>query len=398
MTYDFLVVGGGIFGITSAIALAKRKYKVGLINPDSIPHHLAASTDISKIVRMEYGSDEEYFKMAEISIERWKAWNDLLDEKIYHEVGVLMLCKNSIESEHQTFEKYSYQNLQKNGYPTYRLDATAITKRFPAIKPNAYTDANFNPTGGYVESGFAIEKLTSYARSLGVEIHERQTAEQLKIEKNRLYAIQTKEGKTFQCGHAIIAAGAHTPYLIPELLPYIKTTGHPLFWIKPNNPKNFISPQLSVFTADISNSGWYGFPFNPKYGVVKIGKHSAGLPMHPDKDDRQIQNEELLELRHFLKIAFPELSDAPVVYSRRCVYTDTLDGHFWIDQHPEIKGLTVSTGGSGHGMKMGPVIGEMTADVAENKTHEFSNRYQWRHLSKDTIQVEEARNVGDRKI
>ena len=97
-------------------------------------------------------------------------------------------------------------------------------------------------------------------------------------------------------------------------------------------------------------------------------------------------------------MAFPTLADAPLVYTRRCLYTDTLDGHFWIDQHPEIKGLSVSSGGSGHGMKMAPILGEMTADIAEGKTHQFSKRYRWRHLTAETVQVEEARFVVGRKI
>ena len=65
-TYDFLIVGAGIFGLSAAIELRKRNYRVGILNPDTIPHHLAASTDISKAVRLEYGSDREYFEMTEI--------------------------------------------------------------------------------------------------------------------------------------------------------------------------------------------------------------------------------------------------------------------------------------------------------------------------------------------
>jgi len=70
-----------------------------------------------------------------------------------------------------------------------------------------------------------------------------------------------------------------------------------------------------------------------------------------------------------------------------------MDGHFWIDRHPEIRGLSVSSGGSGHGMKMGPVIGEMTADVAEGKKHQYSDRYDWRHIAAGDIQKEEARYI-----
>ena len=73
-TPDFLIVGAGIFGVTTAIELRKQNYSVAIFNPDSIPHPLAASTDISKIVRMEYGADLQYMEMANTSIDGWKAW------------------------------------------------------------------------------------------------------------------------------------------------------------------------------------------------------------------------------------------------------------------------------------------------------------------------------------
>ncbi len=396
--YDFLIIGGGVFGITAAVELAKRKYKVGLLNPDSIPHHLAASTDITKAVRMEYGSDKEYFKMAEICIERWHEWNDFFGETLYHEVGFLMLCSGNMDSDQHSFEKHSLHNLKDAGYQTDRLSSKRIHDRFPAVNSDIYVDGNFNPRGGYTESGRTIERLADYARSLGVEIYEGQTVNGFIVEKGRLEAVTTKEGNTYKCGHTIVAAGAATPFLLPELQPYMKSTGHPVFWLKPNDPALFKPSHLPVFTADISNTGWYGFPFLSKKGVVKIAKHTNGVSIHPDKDDRQITDVEVNDMRAFVKSSFQALVSAPLVYTRRCLYTDTLDGHFWIDHHPEVKGLSVSSGGSGHGMKMAPVLGEMTADMAEGKTHMFSERYKWRHLTSETTQVEEARFVVGRKI
>ncbi len=398
LTYDFLIIGAGIFGITAAVELAKRKYRVGVINPDTVPHHLAASNDITKAVRMEYGSDREYFHMAEVSIDRWKAWNDLFGETLYHEVGFLMLCKDSIESERQSYESASYENLIRSGYQSDRLGVAELQKRFPAVNTEVYVDASYNPKAGYVEAGQVIKKLVDYARALGVVLHEGQTAANFIVENEILRGVKTKEGTTYYCGHALVAAGAHTPYLLPELQPYIKTTGQPIFWLKPKDPQLFTPPHLSVFTADISNTGWYGFPFNPTYGIVKIGKHTKGIAIHPDQDDRRISDDEVADLRVFLKMTFPQLADAPLVYTRRCLYTDTLDGHFWIDRHPHIKGLSVSTGGSGHGFKMGPILGGMAADMAEGKTHQFSKRYRWRHLTADTLQAEEARCVKNRKL
>ncbi len=391
--YDFLIIGGGVFGVTTAIELAKRKYRIGLLNPGSIPHPQASSTDVSKAVRMEYGSDKAYFRMAQTSIERWKEWNVFFDEEFYVEVGFLMLCPDNLQSERQAFERQSYANLLEAGYTPEHLDTQALEKRFPAVSGSNYPTAIFNPVGGYAKSGRVIEVLTAYARSLGVTVHQGEAIRSLVVEKGHLQAVLTQSGNAFQSGHTVVAAGAHTPYLLPELKPYMKVTGHPVFWLKPKETSLYTYPHLSVFTADISNSGWYGFPFLPEHGIVKIGRHAQGVLLHPDLDERSVRREEIVALRSFLKFTFPKLADAPIVYTRKCLYTDTLDGHFWIDNHPEIKGLTVSTGGSGHAFKMAPLLGEMTADVVEGKIHPFSKRFRWRHLTGDTKQGEEARNL-----
>lgn len=397
-SFDILIIGGGVFGITTAVELAERGHGVSLLNPDTIPHHLAASTDVTKVVRMEYGSDLEYFEMAELCIRRWRNWNEYFGQKLYHEVGFLMLCKASIESPTQQFEQQSLANLRAKGYEPEVLNASQLKERFPAINSDIYQAAIFNPVGGYMESGKVIDALAQYARRIGVNIYEGQTAENLVIENGRFRSVQTKEGRTFFGDHVVIAAGAHTPYLLPELQPFMKTTGHPVFFLRPQQSDLLSAPYLPVFTADISNTGWYGFPYLSDLGIIKVAKHTAGLTLHPDKDDRYVGEDEVKDLRHFLKESFPSIASSPLVYTRRCLYTDTLDGHFWIDRHPKIEGLTVSSGGSGHGMKMAPLLGEMTADRVEGKAHRFSERYNWRTLGIETKQTEEARFIEQRKL
>ena len=394
-SYDILIAGAGIFGVTAAIELAKRDHRVALINPDQAPHHLAASTDISKAVRMEYGSDLEYFQMAEISIRRWHQWNDLFNTELYHQVGFLMLCKEPITSERQSFERASHHSLLTSGYTPEIIERDLLEKQFPAVNPQIYAQACYNPVGGYAESSRTIEHLISYATSLGVDVHLGQTAEQLIVQNQQLTGIKTREGSLFHCGHAHIAAGAHTPWLVPDLSTYFKATGHPVFWLRPKDPELFKPPNFVVFTADIANSGWYGFPFNENHGVVKVARHSNGQVLHPEKDDRRVTDQETFALRSFLKDSLPELAEAPLVYTRKCLYTDTLDGHYWIDKHPEIRGLSVGTGGCGHGLKMGPILGELQADMIEEKSNQFSKRFRWRHLTKETAEKEQARHMED---
>lgn len=396
--YDFLIIGGGIFGLSAAIELRERQYKVGLLNPDTIPHHLAASTDISKIVRMEYGSDQQYFDMADLAIKEWKKWNDRLGQELYHEVGLLMLMQADIVSASQTFEWHNQKGLQQRGYQPQLLDAQAMQDRYPVLNTKQFPWGLFNPHAGFVEAAAVICAWADYAKKIGVQLYEQQNVKYLDIAESKLQSVQTQSGDVFAAEQVIVCAGAYTPYLVPELQSQMKATGHPVFHFLPRQKALFEAEKLPVFTADISNTGWYGFPVHPKEGVVKMARHTNGLLLHPTQDDRRVNDQEVKDFRDFLSTAFPKAKADPIVFTRRCLYTDTLDGHFWIDQHPEIKGLSVASGGSGHGMKMGPILGPLIADMAEGKDHPWLERFRWRDLSYDTLQKEEARFVVGGKL
>src|SRR5437868_15047781 len=90
---NVLVVGAGIFGITTALEMKARGYHVAVLDPGPLPHPLAASTDISKVVRMEYGADDTYMEMAEQAYDGWLQWNAELGETLFHNVGVLVLTR-----------------------------------------------------------------------------------------------------------------------------------------------------------------------------------------------------------------------------------------------------------------------------------------------------------------
>lgn len=389
--FDFLIVGSGIFGITAAIALRQRKFRVGVLDPGPIPHPLAASTDISKVVRMEYGADREYMDMVEACIDGWRAWNEHFGDILYHEVGFLMLAKHIPAPGAGSFETDSFQNLLHKGYHPERLGSADLQRRFPAFNPEQYPDAYFNPKAGFAESGRVVAALAGYARALGVAIQAGQTAGRFEAGTAGTMEVHTREGGRFTAGHVVVCAGAYTPYLLPELLPYMKITGHPVFHVRPSRPELFQPPNFSVFTADISNSGWYGFPLHPREGVVKIANHGIGVEIHPEHDERLVTEADTAFFRQFLRESLPVLATDPIVYTRRCLYNDTLDGHFWIDRHPGIEGLTVAAGGSGHALKMAPVLGDMIAEVATGGAHRWSARHRWRHLSASARQEEEAR-------
>lgn len=389
--YDFLIAGAGIFGLTTAIELRKRHFSVCILNPGHIPHPLAASTDISKVVRMEYGTDLEYMDMVAECLPGWRAWNELLGATLYHETGFLVLARKLLDGDETSFEGASYHNLLKKGFHPQRLDPALLARRFPAFQAEQYPDGFYHSLGGWAESGRVVEALARYARQLRVDIRENQTVEQILTINNRTTGVATGEGDRFDAGHVIVCAGNFTPYLVPELIPYMRVTGHPVFHLKPSRPELFTFPESTVFAADISQTGWYGFPLHPGEQVVKVANHGPGLELHPEHDERVVYEQDVQHLRQFLRQSIPALANDPIVHTRRCCYTDTLDGHFWIDRHPEIEGLTIGSGGSGHAFKMGPVLGQLIAAAALDEEHQWSARYRWRHLTGAAGIEEEAR-------
>lgn len=392
-TYDFLVVGAGIFGITTALELKARGYHVAVLDPGPLPHPLAASTDISKVVRMEYGTDETYMEMVEQAYQGWLQWNEESGEPLFHDVGVLMLSRTPMSPGGYEYE--SYQLLRKRGHAPERLTGDAISRRFPAWKPGAYVDGFFHAQGGYAESGRVVAALVRLAGAKGVVLYPDQKVEALIEEGSRITGVRTRAGDILHAEHVVVASGAWTALLIPELASILKVTGHPVFHLKPANPTLFTPSNFVVFTADIAQSGWYGFPLHPRENVVKVANHGVGQVLHPERDERVVTESDVTRLRAFLLATFPALYDAPLVYTRRCLYVDTADGDFWIDRHPQQPGLTVATGDSGHGFKFAPILGGLIADAVEGKPNRWLTRFRWRDVPWEKVRKEASRFKGE---
>ncbi len=369
-----VVVGAGIFGVASALALRARGHNVTIVEPGPVPHSLAESTDISKIVRADYGADETYTVLMERALEGFRQYNHRLSRPLFHETGVLFVSRGPMAP--GSFEHESFSLLTRRGHTIERLDQTAIRRRFPAWQGH-YVDGYFNPTGGFVESGKFVAALAEEATKQGVCWILGEKVEQILSKNARVTGVTLTNGQTQAADHVVIATGAWTTDLLPELQCALRSVGQPVFHLRPADPSLFRADVFPVFGADISQTGYYGFPVNAD-GIVKIANHGIGRPMHPDSASRQVSADEERALREFIAKTFPSLSDAPIVYTRICVYGDSHDEHFWISRHPDIEGLVIAAGGSGHGFKFGPVIGDLVADALHGVDHPALRKFRYR--------------------
>jgi glycine/D-amino acid oxidase-like deaminating enzyme len=387
-----IVVGAGINGVTAAIELKKRGHDMILVDPGPLPHPLAASTDISKAVRAAYGADEDYTELAERSIKLWRKWNEEFGMELYHEVGVMFVRQH--EMKQGDFEYESFKTLQRRGHKVERMNSAQLWRRFPAWNPELFRDGVLEIEAGYAESGRAVATLVQRAESIGVELRSSGRFAHLDEHDHRVEGIVLHSGERIAGDRVVMAVGAWTPYLLPFTKKFFRASGQPVFHLKPSRPDLFAPERFPVFGADITATGYYGFPLN-RDGVVKIANHGPGREMSPESPQRTVTSEEEENLRKFLSWAFPKLADAPIVYTRMCMYCETHDGNFWIAPDPEREGLVIAAGDCGHGFKFAPVLGEIIADAVDGKSNPILEKFRWRPKVPAGASVDVARFRGD---
>jgi len=382
-----LIVGAGEFGLAAALELHRRGRPVTVIDPGPVPHPDASSTDISKAVRMDYGADALYTEMAERCIEGWHGRNAAWGEPLYHEDGFLVLAPALMAP--GGYEHESYEVLRARGYTPERLNGRSASGRYPEWNLTRYPDGYLNTRAGWVESGAVVERLASLCRESGVRFRAGALHE-LMSRGSRVRGVVTSEADRIEADRVVVAAGAWTPGLLPWLSDVLWPTGHPVLHFRPDRPESFRGDSFPPWAADISGSGWYGFPALPD-GRVKVAHHGPGTRAHPD-DRGAVTNDHEARTREFLRQSIPALADAPIVHRRVCMYCDSFDGDLFIAADPNREGLVVASGGSGHGSKFAPVLGAIVADAVEGRVNRFASRFAWRGLGQ--VATEEARFKG----
>jgi glycine/D-amino acid oxidase-like deaminating enzyme len=155
----------------------------------------------------------------------------------------------------------------------------------------------------------------------------------------------------------IYACGPWLPKIFPELLAErIRVTRQEVFFFgTPRGDASFAPPCMPVWIDITDEHGAYTIPDLESRGF-KLAFDRHGPQFDPDSDDRTVRG--LDAARAFLAERFPGLAGAPLVESRVCQYENTSNGDFLLDRHPEFDNVWLAGGGSGHGFKHGPAVGE----------------------------------------
>jgi glycine/D-amino acid oxidase-like deaminating enzyme len=364
--FDVAVVGAGVFGAWTAYGLQQSGRNVALIDAYGAGNSRSSSGDESRIIRMGYGGDEIYTRSAWHSLRIWKELFTQTGESLFHKTGVLWLAH-----EGDPYPNQSLETLTRLGIPAEQLAVSAMRTRYPQISTEGICGAFVEPESGVLVARRAVQAVVREAIKIGVEYLQEQI---LPPQANKtIDELHTADGRQISAGAYVFACGPWLPKMFPGLLENrIHPTRQEVFYFGAPAGTRLTPPALPTW-IDFKEEA-YGLPDVEGRGVkVAIDRH--GQPFDPDCGDRMVSAEGLAEVRRYLARRIPELRDAPVSESRVCQYENTSNGDFLIDRHPEFENVWLVGGGSGHGFKHGPFVGEYVAARIDGKSQAIEPRF-----------------------
>lgn len=353
-TFDVAVVGAGVFGAWSAWHLARRGKSVVLLDEYGPGNARASSGGESRIIRMGYGSDELYTRSSQRSLPQWKRLFDSTGQHLFHETGVLWLAGADDSRVRQTMA-----TLKRCDVPFQEMEPAELQRRYPQISFEHVTRGFLEPKSGVLMARRAVAAVVEDAVKSGVEF--RISRVETPRGAGRLDALKCSNGDTVAAGQFVFACGSWLGKIFPDVLGrrIFPTRQEVFFFGVPPGDTRFAPPALPTWL--FQEDEYYGMPDIESRGL-KIALDRHGASVDPDTQLRIVTADEAKVVSEYVARRFPALRDAPIVETRVCQYENTSNGDFVMDRHPELQNVWFAGGGSGHGFKHGPAVGEYVAE------------------------------------
>ncbi|KAB8067183.1 FAD dependent oxidoreductase [Aspergillus leporis] len=393
---NILIVGGGVFGLSTALSLSRRhpsSQVTVLESSPTIPNPHGSSVDASRIVRADY-SHPVYAKLADEAIERWRNTEWGAADNRFIQSGLLLVYPEG-NTNGKEYAAKSYANVKQ--FEGNKVELLNSKKEVIRVAP-AYGE-ELQVAGGYVNwgSGWSdAEAGVRYVKSLLDK--EGKVSFKTGSVKNLLFAagperkvtgVALEGGTSLTADLVVLATGAWTGKLV-DLRGRATSTGQAVAFLRISNEEQRRLENMPT----ILNFATGFFIIPPRKNLLKIARHAYGYVNPKQVPVPGVEGATMevslpetgvpvpLEGEEALRMALgqllPSLADRPFVDTRVCWYTDTPEGHFIITYHPDHPNLFLATGGSGHGYKFLPVLGDKIVDALEGKlAPELRDLWKW---------------------
>jgi sarcosine oxidase len=357
--FDVIVIGLGGMGSAAVADLARRGQRVLGLDAHERLHKLGSSHGDSRIIREAYFEAPEYVPLVQRAYTRWRELEAETDRELLTITGGLNFGAPDSE-----FVTGSLASARRHDLPFEQLDARGVADRFPGFRLADDMVAVYEPNAGILRPEACVTAYLEVAERHGAELRFREPVTGWDSGHPRAHVATAEGGYT--ADRLVLTPGPWAPQLLTR-------AGIPLQVIRvvnvhfaPRRPELFEADRCPVFLFQAPEGDYYGFPALPGQGV-KIGRHDIGEPASPATIRREVDAHEVEQLRDVLERYLPGAS-GDVIKTLTCMYTNTPDRHFVIDQLPQHPHIVFGCGFSGHGFKFASVVGEVLADLAIDGT------------------------------
>ena len=348
------VVGAGAFGGWTALHLQRAGAEVTLVDAWGPGNSRASSGGETRVIRTIYGPTRPYVEMAARALTLWREWNRTAARQYYIRTGVLWLSGTD-----DSYVRQSLGVLRELALECEELQVVVAAKQWPQINFDGVKGVYLEREGGYLLARDACDAVArevvrtggTYRQAAVVTVQ----AESLRPD------VRLSDGSRLEADRYVFACGPWLGQLFPDVIAgHIHSTRQEVFYFgTPAGDERFLDSRLPVW-IDMTDRFMYGIPGNLHRGF-KVADDTRGPEFDPTGGSRMPSQDGERALRAFVSRRFPALTDAPVLGAEVCQYENTPDGHFIVDRHPAMPDVWIAGGGSGHGFKMGPALGELLA-------------------------------------
>lgn len=351
---DAVIVGGGILGASTLYYLAK----MGLRNAIMLEKGdlaCGSSGDSAAMVRQHY-SNEVSIRLVKESLRFFQNFEDEFNEQgVFKQTGWMFLCPPDAKD---SFD-LNMDRLINLGVRTREISLNDAKELIPGLNTDGIGPIAFEPDSGYADPKRTIQALVNRAEDMGAAAHTQTTATGLILNKGKVCGISTSSGTI------------STPIVVNTAGPWAYQVG---LWAGLELPLTIsreqdivIEPPKDATTLDLVVSNMvdrtYFRPIGNRSILAGVGHPKENEPVDPNNYNREANMDFISDIMNRIEYRFPNLRGSKVTSSWAGLYTITPDWNTMVGPAPEVEGLFLGVGGSGHSFKLGPAIGMCLADL-----------------------------------
>lgn len=338
-----VVVGAGAFGGWTALQLRRRGADVTLIDAWGPGNARSSSGGETRVIRAIYGPDRVYVEMVKRAHELWES----LDPSLYVETGALWMHRGD-----DAYVRSSLPTLKDLGFAVDRLAVDDAARRYPQIRFDGVKSVWMERRAGALS-----------ARRACVAVHDAFVKAGGTYRTQHIDPASIVDGPRKDADAYVFACGPWLSKLFPDVIgDAIKPTRQEVYYFgTPRGSERYLPGRLPVW-IDFGERIFYGLPDTHGRGF-KVADDTRGDAFDPTSGERVASADGIARARALLAERFPELAKAPLLASEVCQYENSPDGHLIIDRHPAAENVWIAGGGSGHGFKLSPAVGELVANA-----------------------------------